>query len=100
VAAAHLANGGLFASVFPEEQRGRVEDAARGAAMTIVRRRPVVFREGEPPLVTLFGMARAGDLPEPMRVRTWVEPALVIRTTGGEIHPEYAALKLSVGFPP
>jgi tRNA1(Val) A37 N6-methylase TrmN6 len=100
VAAGHLANGGLFACVFPEDQRDRVEAAARDADMAIVRRRPVVFRESEPPLVTLFAMMRAEDLPEPMRSRTWVEPALVIRTTAGEVHPEYGALKLSVGFPP
>ena len=100
VAAAHLTNGGLFACVFPEEQRGRVEAAAHDAEMAIVRRRPVVFREGEPPLVTLFAMMRAQDLPEPMRARTWIEPALVIRTTSGDVHPEYSALKLSVGFPP
>jgi tRNA1Val (adenine37-N6)-methyltransferase len=95
-----LANGGVFACVFPEEQRGRVERAARDAELVIVRRRPVVFREGEPPLVTLFGMTRAGDLPESMRLRTWVEPPLVIRTAAGEVHPEYAAVKVSVGFPP
>jgi tRNA1Val (adenine37-N6)-methyltransferase len=100
VAAAHLSNGGLFVCVFPEEQRSRVENAARDVAMTIVRRRPVVFREGEPALVTLFGMMRAEDLPGPMRPRTWVEPPLLIRTTAGEVHPEYAAVKLSVGFPP
>lgn len=100
VAAAHLSSGGFFACVFPEEQRGRVEAAARDTEMAIVRRRPVVFREGEPPLVTLFGMVRAGDLPESMRLRTWVEPPLVIRTAAGEVHPEYAAIKLSVGFPP
>lgn len=100
VAAAHLSNGGLFVCVFPEEQRGRVEAAARDAGMTIVRRRPVVFRDGEPPLVTLFAMTRAADLPERMRLRTWVEPPLVIRTTAGDVHPEYAAVKLSVGFPP
>ena len=100
VAAAHLSNGGVFACVFPEEQRDRVAAAARDAEMAIVRRRPVVFRGSDPPLVTLFAMMRAEDLPEPMRSRTWVEPALVIRTTAGEVHPEYAALKLSVGFPP
>lgn len=100
VAAAHLSTGGLFACVFPEEQRGRVEVAARDAELAIVRRRPVVFRDGEPPLVSLFGMTRSGDLPERMRSRTWAEPALVIRTLTGDVHPEYAALKLSVGFPP
>ena len=100
VAAAHLASGGLFACVFPEEQRARLESAAVGADLTIVRRRPVVFKDGEPPLVTLFAMVRAGDLPERMRMQTWVEPPLVIRAADGSVHPEYAAVKLSIGFPP
>jgi tRNA1(Val) A37 N6-methylase TrmN6 len=100
VASAHLAAGGLFACVFPEEQRERAESAARAAALTIVRRRPVVFKENEPPLVTLFAMVRADDLPERMRGQTWVEPALVIRAGDGSVHPEYAAVKLSSGFPP
>ena len=100
VASAHLSPGGLFACVFPEEQRGRVESAATSAELTVVRRRPIVFREGEPPLVTLFAMVRAGDLPDQMRTRTWVEPALVIRAVDGSVHPEYAAVKLSIGFPP
>ena len=100
VAAAHLSPGGLFVCVFPDEQRQRVEDAAARAALAITRRRPVVFRDGEPPLVTLFGMMRAGDLPESFRDRPWVEPPLVIRTRDGQVHPEYAAVKLSVGFPP
>lgn len=100
VAAAHLAAGGVFACVFPEEQRARVEDAARGASLVVVRRRPVVFREGEPPLVGLFVMMRAEDLPERVRGCTWVEPPLVIRAADGNVHPEYAAVKLSIGFPP
>ncbi len=100
VAMAHLAPGGLFACVFPEEQRSRVERAAEDAGAAIVRRRPIVFREGEPPLVGLFAMMRATDLPEEMRGRTWEEPPLVIRTADGRVHPEYAAVKLSFGFPP
>jgi tRNA1(Val) A37 N6-methylase TrmN6 len=99
-ASAHLAAGGLFACVFPDDQRARVESAARAAGLVIVRRRPVVFRDGEPPLVGLFGMMRAADLPPPMRQRTWVEPPLVIRARDGSVHPEYAAVKLSIGFPP
>lgn len=100
VAMAHLAPGGLFACVFPEGQLTRVERAAAEASAVIVRRRPVVFRDGDAPLVALFAMMRAADLPEAMRRRTWVEPPLIIRTAAGEIHPEYAALKLSFGFPP
>lgn len=100
VAMAHLAPGGLFACVFPDNQLARVEAAAADARAVIVRRRPVVFREGDPPLVTLFAMMRAADLPDAMRTRTWVEPPLVIRCADGQVHPEYAAVKLAFGFPP
>jgi tRNA1Val (adenine37-N6)-methyltransferase len=100
IAAAHLTPGGVFACVFPDEQRDRVESAARDASLVIVRRRPVVFREGEPPLVGLFATMRAVDLPERMRNRTWIEPPLIIRAADGAVHPEYAAVKLAVGFPP
>jgi tRNA1(Val) A37 N6-methylase TrmN6 len=99
-AAEHLAAGGVFACVCPEEQLARIETAASHAALTIVRRRPVVFKEGEAPLVALFAMMRATDLPEPMRMRTWVEPPLVIRAADGRVHPEYSAVKLAIGFPP
>ena len=29
-----------------------------------------------------------------------VEPPLVIRSADGSVHPEYAAIKLAIGFPP
>ena len=45
-------------------------------------------------------MMRLADLPTHMRERTWVEPPLVIRCADGSVHPEYAAVKLAVGFPP
>jgi tRNA1Val (adenine37-N6)-methyltransferase len=100
VAAAHLAPGGLLACVFPAEQLERVEEAARKAGLSIVRRRPVVLREGNEPLLSLFGMVRSDHLPARFREQTWVEPALVIRGGNGEVHPEYAAVKLAIGFPP
>ena len=101
-AAKHLAPGGFFACVFPHDpaQLARVEAGAKDAGLVIVRKRPVVFREGDPPLVALFGLMRAEDLPEWFRGQTWVEPPLIIRTRSGVIHPEYAAVKLSIGFPP
>jgi hypothetical protein len=74
--------------------------AVRAAGLSLVRERPVVFREGASPLIGLFGMTRAGDLPESFRERTWTEPPLTIRTASGQIHPEYSAVKLGFGFPP
>ena len=100
VAAVHLVAGGVFACVFPEEQRDRVEQAASAAALTIVRRRPIIFREGDAPLVALFAMLRSTDLPAAVRDRTFVEAPLVIRLRDGSIHPEYGAVKLTIGFPP
>jgi tRNA1(Val) A37 N6-methylase TrmN6 len=102
VAARHLASGGFFACVFPAEpqQRARVDAGAKAAGLTIVRVRPVVFREGDPPLVGLFGMMRSTDLPPSFRDRTWTEPDLIIRARDGSIHPEYSAVKLAIGFPP
>ena len=101
-AAKHLAAGGFFACVFPHEaaQLARVEAAAKNSNLSIVRKRPVVFREGDPPLVALFGLMRAEDLPDWVCGQTWIEPELVIRQRDGKIHPEYSALKLAIGFPP
>ena len=102
VAARHLAAGGFFACVFPHElaQLARVEAAARATGLVIVRKRPVIFREGDLPLIALFGLMRAEDLPEWFRGQTWEEPPLTIRTQEGKIHPEYSAVKLAIGFPP
>lgn len=102
-AARRLAPGGLFACVFPvspPEQHERVQSAAAASGLTVVRWRPVVFREPETPLIGLFAMMRSADLPDWMRDRTWSEPPLSIRDRFGAIHPEYSAVKLSFGFPP
>ena len=98
----HLALGGFFACVFPQEpaQLARVEAGAKNSGLVIVRKRPVVFREGDPPLGALCGMMRAEDLPEWFRGQTWTEPELIIRTRDGKIHPEYSTVKLAIGFPP
>lgn len=100
VAAKHLNPGAVFACVFPADQLERVQDAAKAAGLTIVRRKTVYFRAGEPPRIDLFAMTRSVDLPEDFRDQTWVEEPLTIRTEDGEIHSQYAAIKLSFGFPP
>ena len=95
-----LAPGGLFAFVFPAADP-RVDDALRDAGLTLIRRRDVVFKEGEPPLIALFAAARAEDMPVTVRERGgFVEPPLIIRDRNGKVHPEYAAIRLSFGFPP
>ena len=103
VAARHLAGGGIFACVFPvapAEQHERVKAGANAAGLILLRWRPVILREEERPLLGLFIMGRALDFPEGLRTQTWEEPPLIIRRRDGAVHPEYAAVKLSFGFPP
>jgi len=102
-ASKHLEKGGLFACVFPvapEEQHQRVREGAKAAGLTIVRWRPIVLREGERALLGLFAMMKSEDLPETILGKSWAEPALIIRTEDGSVHPEYIVVKLSFGFPP
>jgi tRNA1Val (adenine37-N6)-methyltransferase len=98
VAGRHLAPGGLFACVFPEDQRARIDRAAGAGRLIAIRSRPVVFRQGDSPLLRLFAMMAVDDVPG--EVRSWEEPPLVIRTADGEVHPEYSTVKLAAGFPP
>ncbi len=100
VASEHLNWGGFFTCVFPLQQQSRVELSAHQAELTIVRQRPVIFKEGEAPLLSLYAMVKTQHLPPTFRDQTWVEPPLVIRTRTGSPHAEYAALKLSIGLPP
>jgi tRNA1Val (adenine37-N6)-methyltransferase len=96
-AARVLAAGGVFAFVFPTAQLARAEAALRDAGLMLLRRRDVIFKEGEPPLISLFAAVRIGDVPprEPL-----VEPPLPIRSAAGSVTPEYAVIRMSFGFPP
>ena len=96
-AARILAPGGVFAFVFPALQLSRVEAALADAGLMLLRRRDVIFKEGEPPLISLFAAVRIGDVPPR---EAFVEPPLTIRTRAGQVHPEYAAIRMSFGFPP
>lgn len=97
-AARLLAPGGVFAFVFPTAQLPRVLAALDVAALKLVRRRDVVFREGDAPLISLFAASPAADLPE--SYQALVEPPLVIRDRTGNTPVEYSAIRLSFGFPP
>jgi tRNA1(Val) A37 N6-methylase TrmN6 len=100
VAAAQLAPGGFFAFVFPTLQLERAQKAVAASGLTTLTRRDVVFREGNEPLVSLFSCARTADLPPYMKNVTFVEPPLIVRTKDGQVHPEYATVKLTMGFRP
>lgn len=97
-AARILAPGGLFAFVFPTNQIARAQQALDEAGLKLVRRRDVVFKEGEPPLITLFAASRAADLPG--TYEALVERPLTIRRRDGGVDAEYSAVRLSFGFPP
>jgi tRNA1(Val) A37 N6-methylase TrmN6 len=97
-AARILATGGMFVFVFPFIQLARAEEALAANGLVLLRRRDVVFKEGETPMISLFAAMRAADLP-PGR-EAWIEPPLIIRTKSGAVHPEYAAIRISFGFPP
>ena len=93
-AARILAPGGVFAFVFPTAQLSR---ALGDSGLMMLRRRDVVFKEGEPPLISLCAAVRIGDVPPR---ETFVEPPLTIRDANGSVTLEYAAIRMSFGFPP
>jgi tRNA1(Val) A37 N6-methylase TrmN6 len=103
-AARLLRAGGVFAFVFPTAQVDRVREALANADLVLLRSREVIFKEGEPSLISLFAASRAADLPVSFRSprigKPWVEPPLIIRDRDGAVHPEYATIRLSFGFPP
>ncbi len=93
-----LAPGGLFAFVFPTLRLDDVDRALEDNGLVLLRRRDIIFKEGEPPLVSLFGAMRKEDLAAGQpRV---AEAPLTIRCTDGKVHREYAAARISFGFPP
>ncbi len=97
----HLAPGAGLALVFPTLQRARARQAWTEAGGALVRLRPVIFREGEPPLLDLLYLQRVSDLPSKfVETGGFEEPPLVIREASGQTSLEYRALKLSFGFPP
>jgi len=85
-----LAPGGVFVCVAPAESRME--------RLRLVRKREVIFKEGERPLIALFSASRGSDIPNPYE--PFVEPPLTIRRRDGSTDPEYSAIRMSFGFPP
>lgn len=92
-----LAPGGVFAFVFPAAQSARAEDALREHQLMLVRKRDIIFKQGEPPLISLFAASRVEDVPPRS---AYVEKPLTIRDAAGGVSAEYASVRLSFGFPP
>jgi len=97
-AARILAPGGLFAFVFPVVQDARALSAIDGAGLTLIRRRDIIFKDGEPPLIAVFAASRREDIP--VQYNALIEPPLTIRRRDRSTDPEYSAIRLSFGFPP
>ncbi len=85
-----LAPGGVFAFVAPASTRLH--------RLRPIRKRDVIFREGDVPLIALFVASRPGDVPP--SYETFAEPPLTIRRRNGSTDREYSAIRMSVGFPP
>jgi tRNA1Val (adenine37-N6)-methyltransferase len=98
-AARILAPGGLFAFVFPYARRDYAQEALARNSLTLLRRRDVVLKDGEPPLISLFAASRATDLPDNYGA-AFIEPPLTIRRRDGRTDHEYASVRMSFGFPP
>jgi tRNA1Val (adenine37-N6)-methyltransferase len=98
--AAHalLADGGVFCCVFQASQHERVMKALDDAELRVVRTRLVRFREDSDNGARVYLSWKKSDLPSTMELID--EPPLSIRRADGSTDPEYAAIRLSFGFPP
>lgn len=100
-AARMLKPGGGFACVFPIDPSHQLDRVWKGVAQSglrVVRWRPIELKAGETPLLGVFWMTHAEDLPEGLE--TWQEPPLRIREKDGRTSLEYRLVKLRMGFPP
>lgn len=102
-AARILAPGGIFACVFPNDQRDRALAALAEAGLLCLHRREIVFKEGEPYGLDVFAAARRQDLPDDFGTKAAcpeAEAPILIRRADGSVDPAIARVRLAVGFPP
>ena len=90
-AATALAPGGVFAACHSDVPRTATAAAAAGLAVT--HWRPVVPRDGKPPLFAVFAMrAGGGPLPAPA-------PPLVVRDDADQWTAEFRTVRAAMGMP-
>jgi tRNA1(Val) A37 N6-methylase TrmN6 len=102
-----LAPGGMFGLVHQASQHERVLAALDDARLAVLFVRMVRFKEDTPAATSGIGLyvtARKADVPRAFGERRpgkpVVEPDLILRARDGRVHPSYAAVRLSYGFPP
>ncbi len=102
-----LAPGGVFACVHQASQHTRVMQALHKADLAVLFVRMVRFREdaeAKESGISLYVAARRCDVPrgfyDTREGKPWQEPDLVVRARDGRVHPSYAAIRLTYGFPP
>lgn len=91
VVPALLAPDGIFVMVYDGRQRERLARATLG--LVPLRKRAVIAREGDPPLLVLgaWGLIGPGDLQE--------EPPLLLRHRDGRRSDAFRALRTEMGMP-
>ena len=102
-AAKLLAPGGVFACVFPNDQRERARAAYRDADLLLLHEREVVFKEGEPYGILLLAGSRRADFPPDFETKAQlpeVEAPILIRRRDSSVHPSIALARVGLGFPP
>jgi tRNA1(Val) A37 N6-methylase TrmN6 len=106
-AARALAAGGVFAVVHQAAHDARVRAALDDAGLALLVVRFVRFKEqatAQESGIALYLAARKQDVPRGFHGgragKPVVAPDLVLRTTDGRVHPEYATVRLAYGFPP
>jgi len=98
-----LAPGGMFACVFPNDQRERALAALRDAGLLCLHRREIVFKDGEPYGLDVYAAARRTDLPDDFEAGAkcpGVETPILIRRADGSVDSGIARVRLVLGFPP
>jgi tRNA1Val (adenine37-N6)-methyltransferase len=101
-ARAALAPGGVFVTVHQGSQHARALEMIAAAGLVAVRVLPVLFKEGAPVHesgIHLYACHRKEDVPTTLHA-PFMEPPLTIRDAAGHVTAQYAALRVSFGFPP